>query len=395
MMASSSTETKAGARDPILDISRGLIVAVMALDHVRIFFSAAKFEPTDLDSSNAAWFFTRFVTHLCAPGFFFIAGMGAGLMRQRGMEKRDLAAFLATRGAILILLEIFLFGLAWSFDPGWFWFGVIAGLGAAMILLAAALFLPRAVLLVAALAFIFLHNAFWPGGALPHAVNVFVYAGGMAPLPLLGPRIILYPLLPWAALMILGYAAADWLMPGARPQPRRLASAGLAAIALFVLLRVLHFGESAEGGWSASGDGVRQILSFLNVQKYPPSLQFSLVTLGLLALLAAGTTALVRGAVPHWLSPLQVYGRTPFFFYLVHIFLIHALALATAAILGWPTNYLFWSPPGPSLVPPDGYGYGLAGIYAMWLFVLALLYWPCRWFGRAKAARPGSWLRYF
>ena len=395
MMASCPTETRAGVRDPVLDVSRGLIVALMALDHVRIFFSAAQFEPTDLDNSNAAWFFTRFVTHLCAPGFFFIAGMGAGLMRQRGMAGRDLTAFLATRGALLILLEILVFGLAWSFHPGWFWFGVIAGLGGAMILLAAAIFLPRPVLLAAALAFIFLHNSFWPGGALPHAANAFLYSGGMAPLPLLGRHIVLYPLLPWAALMILGYAAADWLMPGGRPQLRRLGLAGLAATAFFVLLRFLHFGEAADGGWSASGDTVRQALSFLNVQKYPPSLQFSLATLGLLALLAAAIAALARGAVPRWLSPLQVYGRAPFFFYLVHIFLIHFLALATALILGWPTGYLFWSPPGPNLVPPDSYGYGLAGIYAMWLLVLALLYWPCRRFGRAKAARPGSWLRYF
>jgi uncharacterized membrane protein len=391
----SSTERPGSARDPALDLTRGLIVALMALDHVRIFFSAAQFEPTDLDSTNAAWFLTRFVTHLCAPGFFFIAGIGAALMRQRGMAKRDLASFLATRGAILILLEIFVFGLAWSFNPGWFWFGVIAGLGAAMILLAGAIFLPRPLLLAAAFAFTLLHNAFWPSGTLPHGADVFLYSGGMAQLPLLGPRIVLYPLLPWAALMILGYAAAGWLMPDGRPHTRRLAWSGLAAIALFFTTRFFHVGESAGAGWSASGDAMRQVLSFLNVQKYPPSLQFSLVTLGPLALFMSAIAALARSRLPRLLAPLQAYGRTPFFFYLVHIFLIHALALATAMVLGWPSNYLIWSSMGPNLVPPDGYGYGLAGIYAMWLLVLALLYWPCRRFAAAKAAQPGSWMRYF
>ena len=166
-------------------------------------------------------------------------------------------------------------------------------------------------------------------------------------------------------------------------------------IAGFVLLRWLGFGEPAEGGFQG-GAGIRSLLSFLNVEKYPPSLQFSLATLGLMALFLALVARLERRPVAAGLlRPLQAYGRVPFFFYLLHLFLIHGLALATASLLGWPTDYLFWDGIFPSLRPPNGYGVGLGGIYAIWLVVLALLYPACARFARLKQEHPKAWLRLF
>lgn len=193
--------------------------------------------------------------------------------------------------------------------------------------------------------------------------------------------------------MALGYAAAPWLMPEGRPAVRRLVLAGAAMLAAFVLLRLAGFG-GASGIGEADGGAMRALMAFLNVQKYPPSLQFSLATLGLMALFLALVARLE--ARPRVLAaPLQAYGRVPFFFYLLHLFLIHGAALAVAGLLGWPTNSLFWEGIGPSLRPPDGYGFGLGGIYLAWLAVLALLYPVCAWFGRLKTRHPRGVLRLF
>jgi hypothetical protein len=136
------------------------------------------------------------------------------------------------------------------------------------------------------------------------------------------------------------------------------------------------------------------VMSFMNVEKYPPSLQYSLATLGAFALAAAAISALHKRAASRLLAPLRAYGRTPFFFYLVHLFLIHALALAVASMLHWPTDYLFWRSPGPNLIPPNGYGFGLPGVYGMWLAVLVIMYPLCVWFGQLKRERSNWWLRY-
>lgn len=393
-LAAMPGDPKAAGRNAALDIARGLIVALMALDHVRIFFSAAQFDPLDLDQTSIGWFLTRWITHLCAPGFFFIAGLSATLIESR-QTKRALAAFLLVRGLWLILLELAVFGFAWSFNPGWLWLGVIWGLGAAMILLAGLISLPRPLLLAAALAFTLLHNALWPAGLLPPTAETLLYAGGVADLPLLGPRMVLYAVLPWTALMLLGYAAGPWLLPDGRPAVRRLAWAGAAMVAAFLLLRFVGLGQPAGGGYEPGG-GPRAILSFLDVEKYPASLQFSLATLGLMALFLALIARFAdRPRLAALLGPLQAYGRVPFFFYLLHLFLIHGAALLTARLLGWPADHLFWEGIGPSLRPPDGYGFGLAGVWLAWLPILALLYPACSWFGRLKSRRPERWLRLF
>lgn len=374
-----------------LDITRGLIVAIMALDHVRIFLAQAQFDPLDLSQTTSAYFFTRLVTHICAPGFFFIAGMGAAMSEQAGMSKLALARFLLTRGLWLILLDLTVMGVAWSFGfTGWFWFGVLWGLGAAMAAMAALIFAPRLVLLAAAVAAIALQD-YWLtlGPAEEGSIWTLLATGGVWAAPMVGPKIVLYPLAPWLCLMALGYAAAPYLLREGKPRSAALALTGLAMLAGFVVARVVGFG----GG--APEETARQAFAFLDVEKYPPSLQFSLLTLGALLVVFGAIAAADRGPrALALLHPLRIFGRVPFFFYVTHIFLVHAVALVCAIALGWPTGYLFWSGPWPNLQPPEGYGFGIPGIYLTWVAVLAILYALCLWFAAVKERRKDWWLRY-
>lgn len=374
-----------------LDITRGLIVALMALDHVRIYVSNAQFDPVDLSHTNAAWFFTRLVTHLCAPGFFFIAGFGTAMSEQNGAGKRALAGFLLTRGLWLIVLELTVMGVAWSFGlHGWSWFGVLWGLGASMIALAALIFLPRAVLFIAAVAAMALQEQ-WLG--LASSQNGELWAllgtGGVWAAPVIGPKIVLYPLLPWLCIMTLGYASAPLLLKEGKPRAVMTFVVGALLLAAFLVTRVLGVG----GG--TPQDDPQQVLAFLNVEKYPPSLQFSLLTLGVLLVFFGAVAAIeARGRPMRAFHPLNTYGRVPFFFYVLHIYLIHGAALLCANVLHWPTDYLFWSGMGPNLRPPDGYGFPLLGVYAAWLVVLLILYPLCAWFAALKANSKAPWLRY-
>jgi uncharacterized membrane protein len=388
----SATQSTSVSRNVGLDAARGLIVALMALDHVRVFFSEAIFDPVDLTQTTPGYFATRWITHLCAPGFFFIAGLSSSLLEAR-VGKRALSVFLLQRGLWLMALEILLFGLAWSFNPGWWWFGVIWGLGLAMFTMAGLIHAPRAVLFTAALLFTLLHNTFWSTWTnLSPSVDALLYSGGTISAPVIGARLVLYPLLPWLCLMALGYSGGRWLVNEKSLQPRRTLIAGSLAVIGFVITRTLGYGQP-----SLSADGVppgaSQALTFFNVEKYPPSLQFSLVTVGVLLLLlwAAQRWQLGQG---RWLSPLVVFGRVPFFFYLLHLYLIHAAAWAVATLLQWPTAYLFWQGSEPNLTPTAGYGFGLPGIYVTWLLILAVLLPACMQFACLKARYDYWWLKF-
>lgn len=379
----------AGPRSFALDATRGLIVALMALDHARIYFTSAQFDPVDIGATDWGYFLARWITHLCAPGFFFIAGASVFLGERSAGNRTAPSRFLAVRGLWLIFLEIAVFGFAWSFQPGWMWFGVIWGLGGSFLLLAIGRLLPKWLFVATTMALLFLVPALQDAIRLPDSLGALLLHGGMADVPVIGERAVLYPLLPWAALMFSGYALAPYWLRAGEPVPTRLLVGGLALIALFVALRALGIG----GGAAEPFPGSKILLSFLNVQKYPPSLQFASLTIGLLALFCGWTAMLSSAQSQRWLAPLRDFGRVPFFFYAIHLFLIHGLALAVAASLGWPTDYLFWQGVWPNLKPPAGYGFGLAGVLAMWLVVLAVL-WPlCARFGRIKRGRTSLLLR--
>lgn len=372
-------------------------MVLMALDHTRIFFTAAQFDPVSIADTSPGYFITRWLTHLCAPGFFFLAGVGVSLSERAGATPAESSWWLATRGLWLMLLEFTVIAFAWSFNPGWRWFGVIWSLGICMIALSALRWLPKSVLFAFAGAVLLLHNAV-PFEQIFGTSNLLtaLYSAGYVTTSL-GDKLVLFPMIPWLALMILGYALGEWLTPGRRVSIPRCAVTGIGFIAFFFLLRTFALGQPDGGGAVGYQDGVQSLMSFLNVEKYPPSLQFVLATLGLLLVVTAGLAWRINRPNTKsspLLRPLKLFGRLPFFFYLLHLYVIHILAFLVAFLLGWPTDYLFWQGPGPNLVPPAEYGFGLFGVYGAWAVVLLVLYVLCRRYEAFRATRTSPWLRY-
>ena len=363
-----------------IDVLRGLVMALMALDHTRDFFGAGSFNPRDV--AEPALFLTRWVTHLCAPTFIFLAGLSAFLYGS-GRSVAETSRFLLVRGLCLILIDFTLIKLGWRFDLDLYRMtaGVIWVIGASMVALAALVWLPRWAIAAVALAMITGHNLFdgvraeqlGQGAALWHVLHQpgFVHLGDQVSV------FVLYPLVPWIGVMAAGYALGPVMRREPDARQRLLLKLGAAVTLGFVLLRATNlYGDPAP--WTAQSTWLATVLSFLNCEKYPPSLLYLMMTLGpALMLLAAFEHA--RG----WLAPaLATFGRVPFFFYVVHIYVIHALAVAAGVVI---TGALASNPE---------IGLSLAGIYLIWLAVLVLLYPICRWFAGLKERGSGWWWSY-
>lgn len=375
-----------------IDIIRGAVMVLMALDHVRVY--------SGLPPGGAApgIFFTRWVTHFCAPAFVFLAGTSAFLAGQKLGTTGALARFLAVRGAILILLELTAIRFFWTFnfDVTTLLAGVIWVIGWSMIILALLVRLPLAATAVFGVAIIVLHNLSdilltgegTPGG-VPSWLWQVAYGGG----PIGGNEggailFVLYSLVPWVGVMAAGYAfGAIVVMDPARR--RRLSLVlGLGATALFLLLRgINHYGNPAP--WS--GGRMPAILSFLNPAKYPASLDFLLMTLGpTIALIPLLERA--RGAVSRVLT---IFGRVPLFYYLLHIPLIHALAIVVSLLRTGSVNaWLFGNHPALIGPPPDGYTWSLGLLYLVWAVAVVILYFPSRWYAERKRKASIGWMRY-
>ncbi|MEO8503988.1 MAG: heparan-alpha-glucosaminide N-acetyltransferase domain-containing protein [Acidobacteriota bacterium] len=381
-----------------IDILRGVVMLLMAIDHTRDYFSNLPFEPEDLQHTWGALFLTRWITHFCAPLFFFLAGTGAYFygLRRTGAELRR---FLWTRGLWLILLEFTVVGFGWTFVAPWGFFGVIWALGASMVILALGVRLPvRWLALVSTLVVVAhdLFDAVRPAGhaGLDALWRVLHVKGGIE---VLGTGVfVLFPLIPWCAVMGLGFAFGAVLQ---RPELRlRIGWAGLGMTLLFVLLRATNLygnppalpGGVTPGDWSLQPTITKSVILFLDTEKYPASLQFLLMTLGPSLILLAWLQGHSLGALGRFLA---VFGRVPLFFYVLHLYLIHLLAVLAAALVGQPYDWLlhgaFWM-----RETPEAYGHGLPFMYAMWLLTIALLYLPCRWFARLKSRRHERWLSY-
>jgi uncharacterized membrane protein len=398
-------ESLAGrARLYSVDMLRGLVMVIMALDHVRDFFHvyAKTFDPLDLSKTTSALFFTRWVTHFCAPTFVFLAGTGAFLSTRRGKTKKELSRFLLTRGLWLILLEATLvrFGWFFNFDFHLMIAQVIWAIGCSMIALAGLIFLPTRIIAAFGLALIFLHNAFdgvraeslgslrWLWVVL-HETNILMPRPGVV-------VVLAYPLVPWIGVMAVGYAFGELLLLERERRRRILFRIGAASVVLFVALRALNiYGDPVP--WATQATGWRTFLSFLNTMKYPPSLQFLLMTLGptILALaLFDRAAAREPGALAR---PFVVFGRVPLFYYLLHVPLMHLVAIAFSYVKYGRAEWLFvnWPPPGQPQPEPPGYGYELWVVYLVWLGVVVALYPLCRWFAGVKSRRRDAWLSYF
>jgi uncharacterized membrane protein len=381
-----------------VDALRGLVIVVMALDHVRDFFHFPLPDPTDIPKTTVVLFFTRWITHFCAPAFMLTAGIGAGLSLSRGRSKRGLSWFLLTRGLWLVVLELtWVRSIGWmfNFDYTVVFFLVIWTLGWSMVLLAGLIWLPRRLLIVLCLTAIVGHNALdhveVTGGF--HWLWTIVHApGNLVPAP--GYKIAVpYVLLPWVFVMALGYCCAPIFTWEARRRQRALVWTGTLAIAAFVVIRAINgYGDTAP--WTSQRSPVFTLLSFLNTQKYPPSLDFLLMTLGP-ACLALALFERWRGRLS---EVLLVYGRTPMFFYLLHIPLIHLTAVIFALARYGAAGFLFRNsgPDAPLPWPmPPGYGYSLWVVYGVWLGIVAALYPLCKRFGEYKRTHRSTWLSYF
>ncbi|HLB36087.1 MAG TPA: heparan-alpha-glucosaminide N-acetyltransferase domain-containing protein [Gemmatimonadales bacterium] len=385
-----------------VDLIRGAVMVLMAIDHVRVFAGVPAGGPTP------GVFYTRWVTHFCAPAFLFLAGTSAFFY---GRKHAGLSRFLLTRGAWLVFLELTFLRVAWTFNfdfANYEMAGVIWAIGWCMILLAALVKLPVGAIGAIGLAVIAGHNLmdphFWTvveGLSDNRLAGLWkiLYVGFFAGPIQFGPDgpnlIVLYSIVPWIGVMAAGYAFGQVLTMEPARRNRLCVRLGLGATALFLMLRGFNLYGDPQA-WGAAADGsdgppMPALLAFLNTTKYPASLSFLLMTLG-------PTIALIPllersgGALARWTA---VFGRVPFFYYMLHIPLIHALALVASTIrLGEVSPWLFANHPMGNPPPPDGYTWSLWLLYAVWAVAIVVLYVPCRWFAGVKARRKDWWLSY-
>jgi uncharacterized membrane protein len=378
---------------------RGLVMLIMAIDHVRdyVHAGAMDFRPEDLSRTTAAIFLTRWITHLCAPAFMLCAGLGIWFRAERRGGLTGMSGFLLSRGLWLILLEFTVVhvGLFFNVDYSVMFLLVFWALGMSMVAMAGLVHLPYRLLLAVSVAMIGLHNALDAVSAarfgdLAWLWRILHEQGGI---PTGGPVLfVAYPLVPWIGVMGAGYCLGRvYRLPGERRR-RVLMGLGLAVTAGFAALRAFN-GYGDPQPWTAQDDPVMTVLSFLNTTKYPASLSFLLMTLGPAIVLLG----LFDRARPGDWHPLVVFGRVPLLYFVLHIPLAHAIAWAMTAWRYGDTPFLWMPPPtlgSPRQMFPPDYGWDLWVTYAVTLVVVAVLYPVCLWFSRLKMRRREWWLSY-
>jgi uncharacterized membrane protein len=388
MIRVSDPTAPVASRVTSLDVMRGLVMVLMAIDHVRVYSGLPAGGPAP------GIFFTRWVTHFCAPAFFFFAGTSA-FLSGRARSRSDLSRHLLIRGAWLVLLELTVIRLAWTFNLDYAHYllaGVIWMLGFCMMLLAELVWLPVVAIGTFGLLMIAGHNLV---DLLQPAQGSWIlqvlYFGGVFRIGSGGPFVaVLYSIVPWIGVMAAGYAFGAIMIRGGDERRRLCLTIGLAAIALFVVLRGLDvYGDPRH--WRTGPAGAPALFRFLNTTKYPASLLFLLMTLGpAIALLPLAERA--RGIVG---STLTTFGRVPLFYYLLHIPVIHAAAVVVSlAREGRVNPWLFGNHPMMPPPVPDGYTWPLPLLYLVFAGVIAILYAPCRWFARVKAEHRNGLVRY-
>jgi len=397
-------------------------MVIMMLDHTRDFvhFQATLFDPTDVARTTPMLFFTRWITHFCAPLFVFLAGTGAYFQSLRGKPKRELSWFLLTRGLWLVFLELTIVRVLLFFNVD---FGglasflqVIWAIGWSMIVLAGLIHLPVTAIAAIGVAMIALHNLLdgvpvtsWqgPGSPIPgfwasvwhvlHVPGLIFPFGANGP-----PALVLYPLIPWVGVMAAGYSFGSVYRLEAAVRRRYLVRMGLLLTAAFIVVRAINiYGDPSP--WAQQDTALKTVLSFLAVSKYPPSLLFLLMTLGPAFLFLAWAERNDSGAghsgAPRAPSALALrnffitYGRVPLFFYLLQWITAHTLAIVAGVIAGRPIDYLFDNL-GIAAPAKPGSGFGLVTVYALWILGVLLLYPLCRWYAKVKATRRDWWLSY-
>jgi len=359
---------------------RGAVMVIMALDHTRGAWSDASFDIMDVRITTVALFLTRWITHFCAPVFVFLAGTGAFLSKK---PKPELSKFLVTRGLWLIFLELTLvhFGFYLNLDPHWIFAQVIWVIGCSMIVMAALIHLPLPAVAAFGIVMVLGHNAF--DGVEGNWLWTFLHVKKRM-YPIEGVTFYnMYTLIPWVGVMAAGYAFGAVLR-----NRTLLLRIGAAMLGLFVVLRSFNiYGDDRP--WSMQPTAVFSLLSFVNTEKYPPSLQFLLMTIGPAIIAIALLEKKHDG-------PLVTFGRVPLFFYLLHTPLIHGSAAVAAWFRYGGFSFLTQNPsPQGKLYLPPGYGYSLPVVYLVWISVILILYPACKWFAALKKRRSDAWLSYF
>ncbi len=385
-----------GTRIQALDILRGLVIVIMALDHVRDYFheSGWAYDPLDPKFTTPLLFATRWITNFCAPTFVFLAGVSIWLQLAKGKDTARLSRFILTRGLWIIFLELTVIGFGWSFSIPYLPFlQVMWAIGISMVALSALVWLPESVVLGIGFAILTLHNTLdsikakdlgslsnlWmflheAGAILQHGKPLFVIA---------------YPVLPWIGLMAFGYGLGSVFLSLNRDQI--LYRLGAAMLATFAIFRGLNlYGDPLP--WATQPDAIKTVMSFMTVQKYPPSLMYVCATVG--------TVLMLIPLIDRWKGPaaefFQTFGSVPLFSYMGHLYIMHGLALATYYATGRPltgmfnTVYNFYFKPDAFV----GDGFALPWAYFAWMVVVALLYPLSRWWQGVKRRRRDWWLSY-
>ncbi|RTL60337.1 MAG: DUF1624 domain-containing protein [Sphingobacteriales bacterium] len=389
-----------------IDVLRGFVMVIMALDHIRDFLykadlskaADAALDPTNMQTTFPALFFTRWITHFCAPIFVFLAGTSIYLMCQR-KTKKELSGFLIKRGLWLIFVELVIITFGWTFNPSYnlFIMQVIWAIGVSMVLLGILIHLPIQAIFVIGLIIVAGHNIMdipsVSSGLKGTFLSDLLYFSNFSVHPLWGNHfvIIVYAFLPWTGVMLLGFCFGMFYKKDVDPLYRRkmLLRLGAALIILFLVLRFTNiYGDPLP--WSAQPRGpVYTFLSFLNLNKYPPSLLYLCMTIGpgLLFL------ALIEKVQNNFTAVFNIYGRVPMLYYILHFYLIHLIVVVVFFAQGFGTKDIV--PEGiPFFFKPNGLGFGLWGVYAVWAIVLVILYPICKKYNHYKSTHTHWWLSY-
>jgi uncharacterized membrane protein len=382
-----------------VDFMRGLVMVIMAIDHSRDFLTNVPFQPENIAHTWPALFFTRWITHFCAPMFFFLAGTGTYLLKNKTGSVGAVSRFLWTRGLWLILLEFTIIEYAWTFTF-WQMGGIIWAIGCSMVLLALLIRLPDQALLSFGLVLVLFHDLF--DSLRPAQFGNFaglwmiLHRKGVIPHT---HFFVLFPLVPLVGVMALGYVFGKIFDKPADQRARLMLLLGGVATAAFLVLRAFNaygnpvagVASSSPGQWHPQSTLAMSIVSFLDLEKYPPSLQFLLMILGPSLILFSTVDRLSAApSFERWAKPIVVFGRVPLFFYVLHLYAIHFAAILLAKLSHQPIAWL-WKGSFWMNEVPDGYGHGLPVMYLTWFVVMVVLYFPCAWFGEYKRRHKAWW----
>jgi uncharacterized membrane protein len=386
-------ETDRPRRLDLIDLLRGLVLILMVLDHTRDYFhkDALTFDPLDLEKTTTALYFTRWITHLCAPIFVFLTGVSIFLQKARGKTEWHLSGYLLARGLWLIVLELTVISFGFNFGYPFFFVQVIFAIGAGMVLMSVLHWLPGRSVLIIGIAITAGHNLFGSIKATDlQGTDQFIWRLAMEPGGLGSlPGMVAYPVIPWFGIMCLGYGLGFIFRMEALSRRRAITLLAAGLLSLFVIMRLSNF-YGDQNPWEWQRTPGLMVLDILKVSKYPPSLDYTLLMLGL-----AMCLVLTLSHLPKFMqTPLLIFGRTPFMTYIMHIYIVHVGAVLLGLVQGVPLAHLTHFLNHPGQAAPEGWGLNLWQVYIVWLAILCLLYPVSKAYARYRITHHKWWFSY-